>query len=325
MKAMNSKKINVFLLTGFLGAGKTTLLNHILEAKKAENNIVIENEFGKVSIDSRLVTCNYDSIFEMNNGCICCSLDNDLVDVLARILSSEIRPDNLFIEASGVADPGGIAALFSQEEVSQFFDLKQITCIVDASCVEDWLEEIPEISRQLAAADVIVLNKKSMVTQTYLLSLEKLLQSLNSMAEIISVDHANTPLEIFSGRQSLWTPQKAVLSNEKKAAHPLKSLLVETSVPFDKKMLLNQLTMVLLISYHQVFRIKGVIWCYGEKLPFIIQTHGKQVNISTYTGENWPEYPLSQVIVIGKELQQKPLGKLFKRAYWRETSITEAE
>ena len=76
--------------------------------------------------------------------------------------------------------------------------------------------------------------------------------------------------------------------------------------------------MVLFISYHQVFRIKGLVWCYGEKLPLIIQTHGKQVNISPYTGENAPEYPNSQVVVIGKGLQRNPIEKLFKRAYWPE-------
>ncbi|MGX7835546.1 CobW family GTP-binding protein, partial [Campylobacter fetus subsp. venerealis] len=129
---MSISRIKVYLLTGFLGAGKTTVLNRFLEAKKDENNIVIENEFGKVSIDSHLVETSYDSLFELNNGCICCTLDDELAEVLASIIRSDNKPDNVFIEASGVADPGGIAALFTQKEVAVFFDLQQIICVVDA-------------------------------------------------------------------------------------------------------------------------------------------------------------------------------------------------
>lgn len=117
-KSQNSKKIKVYLLTGFRGAGKTTVLNGLLEAKKQEESIIIENEFGKVSIDAHLVKKEFCPVFEMNNGCICCCLDNELVDVLANILNAETQPDNLFIEASGVADPGGITALFRNQEVA---------------------------------------------------------------------------------------------------------------------------------------------------------------------------------------------------------------
>ncbi|MCE7054636.1 GTP-binding protein [Algoriphagus sp. AGSA1] len=301
---MIATRIKVYLLTGFLGAGKTTVLNRFLEAKKDENNIVIENEFGKISIDSHLVAASYDSLFELNNGCICCTLDDELAEVLASIIRLETRPDNVFIEASGVADPGGIAALFSQHEVAAFFDLQQILCVVDAACIEDWAEEIPEINRQLAAADVIVLNKKSSVSNTYLVKLIKQLGEINSIADILPVDQGMLPIDTFDKGKSQWNPQKHQQWSENVSEHPLKSFLLDFDTPFDKEMLINLLTMTLFISYHQIYRIKGLVWCRDEKLPVIIQSHGKQVNFSLLGSEKAIEPPNSQLVVIGKGLQR---------------------
>ncbi|WP_439489458.1 CobW family GTP-binding protein [Algoriphagus sp.] len=312
---MSTTRIKVYLLTGFLGAGKTTVLNRFLDAKKDENNIVIENEFGKVSIDSHLVSSSYDTLFELNNGCICCTLDEELAEVLASIIRSDHRPDNVFIEASGVADPGGIAALFTQNEVAAFFDLQQILCVVDPSCIEDWAEEIPEINRQLAAADVIVLNKKSSVSSTYLIKLIKLLRRVNPLADILPVNHGMLPMETFNKGASQWNPQKQLQGSENISEHPLKSFLLEFNTPFNKEMLINQLTMTLFISYHQIYRIKGLVWCQDEKLPEIIQSHGKQVNFSLTAGDKAIEFPISQVVVIGKGLQRNSLEKLFKRVF----------
>ncbi|WP_192349000.1 GTP-binding protein [Algoriphagus sp. Y33] len=307
-------RINVYLLTGFLGAGKTTVLNRLLEARKNEKNIIIENEFGKVSIDSHLVAARYESLFELNNGCICCSLDEELVDVLAAIIRTDPKPDNLFIEASGVADPGSIAALFTQKEVAMYFDLKSVMCVVDASSLEDWIEEIPEVGRQIAAADVIVLNKKSLVTPKYLINLVELLLNINTLARMLPTDQGQLPLDIFTQERSAWNPSNTPEWREKASEHPLKSLLLEVNQPFDREMLLNQLTMVLFISYHQIYRIKGLVWFQNEKTPSIVQTHGKQVEISHSENNTGVESPKSQLVVIGKGLQRTALEKLFKRA-----------
>ncbi|WP_057937559.1 CobW family GTP-binding protein [Algoriphagus resistens] len=309
-----SSRINVYLLTGFLGAGKTTVLNRLLEARKNKNNIIIENEFGKVSIDSYLVATRYDSLFELNNGCICCSLDKELVDVLASIISSEPKPDNLFIEASGVADPGSIAALFTQKEVALYFDLKLVICIADASCLEDWIDEVPEVSRQIAAADVVVLNKKSLVTPKYLLELVDLLLNINTLARIIPTDQGQLPVDIFTQERSEWHPANTSEWWGKVSEHPLKSLTLDVNQAFDREMLLNQLKMVLFLSYHQIYRIKGLVWFQDDKTPSIIQTHGKQVEISHSENNPAIEYPNSQLVIIGKGLQRSALEKLFKRA-----------
>ncbi|WP_200980116.1 GTP-binding protein [Echinicola sp. 20G] len=306
-------KIKVYLLTGFLGAGKTTVLNGLLQAKKDEENIIIENEFGKVSIDSHLVETRYCSLFEMNNGCICCTLDNELVEVLASILNAEMQPDNLFIEASGVADPGGIIALFRQEEVANFFQLHQVVCVVDATVVEDWIEEIPEVSRQLAAADLIVLNKKSLVSPSYLPQLTQLVQGINSLAEVMVTDHGHIPHDILSKQKNPWDPAKTIPEIEAESPHPLKSMLFEVEEPIDREMLLNQLTLSFFLSYQQLYRMKGLVWLSDRTLPHVVQTHGRQVHIAPLEGEVKLPYPKSQLVFIGKGLELKSLERIIQR------------
>ncbi|GAB3655708.1 GTP-binding protein [Echinicola sediminis] len=306
-------KINVYLLTGFLGAGKTTVLNGLLAAKKDEENIIIENEFGKVSIDSHLVETRYCSLFEMNNGCICCTLDNELVEVLAAILNADVQPDNLFIEASGVADPGGIVALFRQEEVANFFQLQQVICVVDATVVEDWIEEIPEVSRQLAAADLMVLNKKSLVSPSYLPSLVQLVQGINSLAEVIVSDHGQIPHDIFSQQKNPWDPAKTIPETANKSPHPLKSMLFEVEELIDREMLLNQLTLTFFLSYHQLYRMKGLVWLKDSPVPHLVQTHGRQVHLAPLEGEIKRPYPKSQLVFIGKGLERKSLERMINK------------
>jgi len=308
------KKINVYLLTGFLGAGKTTVLNCLLEAKKQEENIIIENEFGKVSIDAHLVKKEFCPVFEMNNGCICCSLDDELVDVLADVLNAEARPDNLFIEASGVADPGGIAALFRNQEVASFFRLEKVLCVVDPSVLEDWIVEIPEVSRQLAAADLIIINKKSLVSPSYLSKVAQLVRHINSFAEILLTDHGKISDAVLSNNKSQWYPAKPILQQEIGSPHPLKSLLLEVEHPIDREMLLNQLTLTLFLSYHQLYRVKGLIWESENDSPYVVQTHGRQVHITRFEGEPPLPYSKSQLIFIGKELERKSLDRMIKRS-----------
>lgn len=308
-----SKKIKVYLLTGFLGAGKTTLLNGLLETKKEEENIIIENEFGKVSIDAHLVKKEYSPVFEMNNGCICCSLDNELVDVLASILNADTQPDNLFIEASGVADPGGIAALFRNKETALFFELEQVICIVDASVLEDWIAEIPEVSRQLAAADLIIINKKSLVSPSYLPTVVHLAQSINSLAEILVTDHGHISSSILSEKKSQWDDAKPNSLPEAGNPHPLKSMLFEVEELIDREMLLNQLTMTLFLSYHQLYRMKGLIWLSDSDVPQVVQTHGRQVHLTPFEGDPPLPRPKSQLIFIGKGLERKSLERMIKR------------
>jgi G3E family GTPase len=316
---MNSvqKPIKVYVITGFLGAGKTTLLNRLLEAKKEERNVVIENEFGKISIDSMLVSEKFDSIFELNNGCICCSLDEELATILSGLTRLNPRPDNLFIEASGVADPGGVAAIFTQKEVQEYFKLQQVICVADAVTIEDLLEEIPEAGRQLAAADLIIINKESLVSPSYRLNLSSLTQSQNALAEIRFTDFGNIKLDFFGRERNIWIQKEVGEETNPSHSQQFKSFLLEFDQRFDYDLLLNQLTVLLFLSYHQVYRIKGMVWFEREKSPFLIQTHGKQVDITPFERTIGIEFGKSQIVVIGKGVQRSSLEKVFKRALFK--------
>jgi G3E family GTPase len=318
------KPIKVYVITGFLGAGKTTMLNRLLAAKKEERNVVIENEFGKVSIDSMLVSEKFDSIFELNNGCICCSLDEELSAVLSDLTRQNPRPDNLFIEASGVADPGGVASIFTQKEVQEYFKLQQVICLADAATIEDLLEDIPEAGRQLAAADLIIINKESLVSPSYRLNLSSLIQSQNALAEIRFTDFGNIELDFFERERNVWIQKEVGAETNRSHSPPYKSFLLEFDQRFDYDLLLNQLTVLLFLSYHQVYRIKGMVWFEREKSPFLIQTHGRQVDITLFDGNIGTEFHKSQIVVIGKDIQRSSLEKVFKRALFKSVTTTKS-
>jgi G3E family GTPase len=264
-----------------------------------------------------LVSEKFDSIFELNNGCICCSLDEELATVLSGLTRLNPRPDNLFIEASGVADPGGVAAIFTQKEVQEYFKLQQVICVADAVTIEDLLEEIPEAGRQLAAADLIIINKESLVSPSYRLNLSSLTQSQNALAEIRFTDFGNIKLDFFGRERNIWIQKEVGEETNPSHSQQFKSFLLEFDQRFDYDLLLNQLTVLLFLSYHQVYRIKGMVWFEREKSPFLIQTHGKQVDITPFERTIGIEFGKSQIVVIGKGVQRSSLEKVFKRALFK--------
>ncbi|NLR82196.1 CobW family GTP-binding protein [Chitinophaga eiseniae] len=149
------KPIKAYIITGFLGAGKTTILNSLLQQFTGSRNIVIENEVGKVNIDASLIEAKVDQLYELTSGCICCSLDNDLLEVLGNIPVQEQRPDHVFIETTGIADAGNIIGMFHLPDVQRHYKLENTVCVVDAENIFERLQQAPETGKQVAAADVI--------------------------------------------------------------------------------------------------------------------------------------------------------------------------
>ena len=164
----NTGKIPVTILTGFLGAGKTTLLNNIITKYSAKKFAVIENEFGEIGIDGGLIVGNIESMYELSNGCICCNLSEGLTNTLNNLLTSKYQFDNLLIETTGIADPSGVIDNFmAYEEIYKKFIVDSVICLADAQTYEESAEEQPEVHRQLAVADIIILNKIEDVTPEY--------------------------------------------------------------------------------------------------------------------------------------------------------------
>ena len=192
---ISSNKVPVTILTGFLGSGKTTLLNRILSEQHGKRIAVIENEFGEVGIDQALVINAEEEIFEMANGCICCTVRGDLIRVLGNLMKRRDKFDYVVVETTGLADPGPVAqTFFMDDEISSEFSLDGIITLVDTFHINQQLGRSDESTEQIAFADVIVLNKTDLVKDTELDNLEARLREMNKMAKFIRSEMANVPI-----------------------------------------------------------------------------------------------------------------------------------
>jgi G3E family GTPase len=178
-------QVPVTVLTGFLGSGKTTLLNRILTENHGKKIAVIENEFGEVGVDNELVIGAEEEIFEMNNGCICCTVRGDLIRILGHLMKRRDKFDYIMIETTGMADPGPVAQTFYvDDDMQQKLRLDAIVTVVDAKHIWEHIDDSDEAKEQIAFADVILLNKVDLVAPEDLDRLEARIHSMNSMAKI---------------------------------------------------------------------------------------------------------------------------------------------
>ncbi|MBX7248286.1 MAG: GTP-binding protein [Caulobacteraceae bacterium] len=197
----NTSSIPVTVLTGYLGAGKTTLLNRILTEDHGKRYAVIVNEFGEIGIDNDLVVGADEEVFEMNNGCVCCTVRGDLIRVVTGLMKRKGRFDAIVVETTGLADPGPVAqTFFVDDEVKQKTHLDSVTTLVDARHVHGQLDDSREAREQVAFADQIVLNKTDLVSEDELEAVEARLRRLNPLAPIHRAQRSNVPLDTVLGR-----------------------------------------------------------------------------------------------------------------------------
>jgi G3E family GTPase len=191
----------VTVLTGYLGAGKTTLLNRILTEDHGKRYAVIVNEFGEIGIDNDLIVGADEEVFEMNNGCVCCTVRGDLIRVLQGLAKRKGGFDAIVIETTGLADPGPVAqTFFVDEDVKARTVLDSVTTVVDAKHVLARLDDSREAREQIAFADQIVLNKTDLVSEDELARVEARIRRLNPLAPIHRAERSNVPLSAILGR-----------------------------------------------------------------------------------------------------------------------------
>jgi G3E family GTPase len=196
-------KIPVTVLTGYLGAGKTTLLNRILSEPHGKKFAVIVNEFGEIGIDNELVVNADEEVFEMNNGCICCTVRGDLVRIIDGLMRRKGKFDAIIVETTGLADPAPVAqTFFMDEQVGAKTRLDAVVTVADAKWLTDRLKDAPEAKNQIAFADVILINKTDLVAPEELSELEARIRGLNPYARLHRTERANIDIAEVLGRNA---------------------------------------------------------------------------------------------------------------------------
>jgi G3E family GTPase len=197
----SASKIPVTVLTGYLGAGKTTLLNRILTENHGKRFAVIVNEFGEIGIDNDLVVGADEEVFEMNNGCICCTVRGDLIRIIEGLMRRKGRFDAIIVETTGLADPAPVAqTFFVDEEVGSRTMLDAVVTVADAKWLLDRLKDAPEAKNQIAFADVILLNKTDLATPAQLREVEARIRAINPYATLHRTQKCAVPLDTVLGR-----------------------------------------------------------------------------------------------------------------------------
>ena len=192
---LSSDKIPVTVLTGYLGAGKTTLLNRILSEPHGKKYAVIVNEFGEIGIDNDLVVGADEEVFEMNNGCICCTVRGDLVRILDGLMRRKGKFDAIIVETTGLADPAPVAqTFFIDENVGRRTKLDAVVTVADAKWLSDRLKDAPEAKNQIAFADVILINKTDLVSSDELSEVEARIRGINPYAKVHKTERAKIAL-----------------------------------------------------------------------------------------------------------------------------------
>lgn len=321
------------ILTGFLGAGKTTYLNHLLKSNPNTKYAVIENEFGKESIDGDLIVRTPDNIIEMNNGCLCCSLNEGLYDLLNDFYLRKDEFDELIIEATGVADPAPIAEPFlTHAGVKSSFNLTNTICLVDAEQIEERLSDTEEARKQIAFSDIIIIGKTDLVTQDYVEQLKTILKGINPLAKVLVKQGNAYPTIPTSVMKEIPVVQKSTCShhhhehnekcnhhhhNEKTTTTHQHTDIVTHSFVFDGLFnideLYYQLTVLLTFQSKDLYRFKGIIYSNNAEKKVVLQSVGKRLGMENLPIEDNEATKLSKFVFIGKNIKPDGYKKLLER------------
>ncbi|MEE3194529.1 MAG: GTP-binding protein [Candidatus Poribacteria bacterium] len=192
--------IPITILSGFLGAGKTSLLNHILHGNHGLRVGVLVNDFGEINIDAELISGVSGNSVSLSNGCVCCSIRDDLVESTLQLVQGPNRPEYLILETSGVADPISVSLTFVESELKSLIDVDSILTVVDAENIRSLDDEYEELAEdQISMADIVILNKVDLADQVTLDDLKSWIHAIVPNARLIETTHGKVPLELILG------------------------------------------------------------------------------------------------------------------------------
>jgi G3E family GTPase len=310
----------VTVLTGYLGAGKTTLLNRILTENHGKRYAVIVNEFGEVGIDNDLIVNADEEIFEMNNGCICCTVRGDLIRILAGLMRRKGNFDGILVETTGLADPAPVAqTFFVDEDVRRKTKLDAIVTVADAKHLMSEIGQAHEAQEQLAFADVVLLNKTDLVSGDELATVEARIRQINPYARIHRTAHCDIDLGNVLGRDAFNLDRILEIEPEflnELADHEhdqrIKSLSLTSEQPMEPKRFIPWIQDVTQNFGMDILRMKGIIAMKGDEQRFVIQ--GVHMLIEGDRQRPWKpgEKRDSRLVFIGRDLPADELKQGFE-------------
>ncbi|TSA29904.1 MAG: GTP-binding protein [Verrucomicrobiaceae bacterium] len=308
----------VTILTGFLGAGKTTLLNRILTEEHGLRIAVIENEYGEVGIDHELVINADEEIFEMNNGCICCTVRGDLIRILGNLMKRREKFDLILIETTGLADPGPVVqTFFADDEMKEKLFVNAVVTLVDAKHILLHLDDSSEAREQIAFADVILLNKCDLVSSSDLDAIELRIRSMNALAKIHRTTNAGIEilkiLDVggFNLDHAMEVDPHFLEGHHHHHNDDVSSVGIEADGDCDGKKLNDWLSKVIREQGADIFRMKGVFAISGQADRIIFQ--GVHMIMDAANGGPWGGRPRrNRLVFIGRNLDREELNSAFR-------------
>jgi G3E family GTPase len=333
-----SDKIPVTVLTGYLGAGKTTLLNRILSEPHGKKYAVIVNEFGEIGIDNDLVVNADEEVFEMNNGCICCTVRGDLIRILDGLLKRRGQFDGILVETTGLADPAPVAqTFFLDDTVGDRTTLDAVVTVADAKWLRERLKDAPEAKNQIGFADIILLNKTDLVSPEVLRDVELRIRAINPYAKIHRTERCDVPIQSLLGQgafdlQRILEIEPQFLAGDHHHDHhhrdshghhhhnggpkhyhdeDMQSLSLRSDKPLDPDKFLPWINDLVAKEGPKILRCKGILSFKDDSQRFVLQ--GVHMVLDGDHQRDWKpgEKRESRLVFIGRELDTAAIEQAF--------------